>query len=112
MAGRAARAAPTTLRVSHGYRIGYMPLAVMRDRKLIEAHAAKAGLGELSLEWRIADGGNNINDAMLAGALDIAGIGIPGYLVLRDRTRKQEVVALSSLTTGSLWLNTVDPRIK
>lgn len=114
LAGRAARGAPGPLRLSHGYSIGYLPLMVMRDHKLIEAHAAKAGLGDLALEWRIADGGNNINDAMLAGALDIAGVGIPGYLVLRDRTRgrRQEVVALSSLTAGSLWLNTINPRIK
>ena len=30
-------------------------------------------------KWSIVDGGNNINDAMLAGVLDIAGIGIPGF---------------------------------
>ncbi len=114
LASGVARAGGGPLRLSHGYSIGYLPLMVMRDRKLIEAHAARAGLGELALEWRIADGGNNINDAMLAGALDIAGTGIPGYLVLRDRTRgkRQEVTSISSLTTGSLWLNTTDPRIK
>jgi len=87
-----ARAATARLRISHGYSIGYLPLMVMRDQSLIEKQATKAGLGTVQVEWRIEDGGNNINDAMLAGALDIAGIGIPGYLVLRDRTlgRKQE----------------------
>jgi NitT/TauT family transport system substrate-binding protein len=111
---RPARAATTRLRVSHGYSIGYLPLMVMRDQSLIEKHAAKAGLGDLQVEWRIEDGGNNINDAMLAGALDIAGIGIPGYLVLRDRTlgRRQEMTGISAIQAGALWLNTIDPRIK
>ena len=102
------------LRVSHGYSIGYLPLMVMREHGLIEKHAAAAGLGPLTVEWQVIDGGNNINDGMLAGLLDIAGIGIPGYLVLRDRTlgKRQEMTAISALQAGALWLNTIDPRIK
>jgi len=91
-----------------------LPLMVMRQRQLIEQHAARAGLGDLVTEWTIIDGGNNINDAMLAGAVDIAGIGIPGFLVLRDRTlgRPQEMTGISALNSGSLWLNTINPRIR
>src|ERR1700733_5920961 len=102
------------LRVSHGYSIGYLPLMVMRDQHLIEKHASDLGVGKITVEWQIQDGGNNINDAMLAGALDIAGIGIPGFLVLRDRTlgRRQEMVGISALDSGALWLNTTNPRIK
>jgi NitT/TauT family transport system substrate-binding protein len=104
----------TRLRVSHGYSIGFLPLMVMRDQKLIEKHAARIGLSPLTIEWTVVDGGNNINDAMLAGALDIAGIGIPGFLVLRDRTigRPQEMIGISALDAGSLWLNTINPRIR
>jgi len=102
------------VRISHGYSIGYLPLMVMRDQKLIEKHAASVGLGAMTVEWTVIDGGNNINDAMLAGALDIAGIGIPGFLVLRDRTlgRPLEMIGISALDSGSLWLNTIDPRIR
>lgn len=111
---RPALAETTRLRVSYGYSIGYLPLMVMRDQGLIEKHAAKAGLGAVTVEWQVLDGGNNINDGMLAGALDIAGIGIPGYLVLRDRTlgKRQEMSSISALNGGALWLNTIDPRIK
>jgi NitT/TauT family transport system substrate-binding protein len=111
---RPARAETDRVRVSHGYSIGYLPLMVMKDQSLLEKHAAKLGLGTLQVEWQVLDGGNNINDAMLAGALDIAGIGIPGYLVLRDRTlgKRQEMTGISALNGGALWLNTIDPRIK
>lgn len=110
----AARAATREIRISHGYSTGYLPLMVMRDQGLIEKQAAKAGLGTLSITWRVEDGGNNINDAMLAGVLDIAGVGMPGYLVLRDRTlgKRQEVIGITALNSGSLWLNTINPRIK
>ena len=109
-----ARADVTHLRMSHGYSTGYLPMMVMRDQHLLEKHAARAGLGTITIDWRVEDGGNIINDAMLAGVLDIAGIGVPGYLVLHDRTvgKKQEVIGISALNTGSLWLNSVNPRLK
>ena len=108
------RAETGKLRVSHGYSIGYLPLMVMRDQGLIEKHAAQAGLGKIAVEWQVQDGGNNINDAMLAGALDVAGTGIPGFLVLRDRTRgrRQEMRGIGALNGGALWLNSIDPRIR
>lgn len=111
---RAARAATERLRVSYGYSVGYLPLMIMREQSLIEKHAAAIGAGKPQVEWRIEDGGNNINDAMLAGALDIAAIGIPGYLVLRDRTlgKRQAVTAISAVQSGALWLNTINPRIR
>jgi NitT/TauT family transport system substrate-binding protein len=115
LAGRRVRADEATkLRISHGYSVGYLPLMIMRDRGLIEKHAAQIGPGKLTVEWQVLDGGNNINDAMLAGALDIAAIGIPGFLVLRDRTlgRRQEMIGISALDSGALWLNTINPRIK
>ncbi len=114
LAASRAKAETTRVRLSHGYSIGYLPLMIMRDQHLLEKHAAKLGLGGISTEWQVLDGGNNINDAMLSGVLDIAGIGIPGYLVLRDRTlgKKQEMTAISALDGGALWLNTIDPRIK
>ena len=114
LAAGPARAESATLRVSHGYSVGYLPLMVMRDHALIEKHAASLGLGKTAVEWQIQDGGNNINDAVLAGVLDIAGIGLPGYLVLRDRTlgRRQEMVGIGALSSGALWLNTIDPRIR
>ncbi len=114
MLSRPALAAARTLRVSHGFSIGYLPLMVMRDQQLIEAQSAALGAGPLQVEWQVQDGGNNINDALLAGALDVAGTGTPGFLVLRDRTlgRRTEVVGVAGLYSGALWLNTIDPQIR
>src|SRR3982074_1004090 len=83
----AARAETGELRVSKGFGLHYMPLYIMEKLKLVEKHAAAAGLGDVKVSYRVIDGGNVINDAMLAGVLDIATGGVPGFLTLWDKTR-------------------------
>ena len=73
----------TEIRLSHGYGLLYLPLMMLRDRKLLEKHAAAAGLGPVTTSWQLLDGGNVVNDAMLAGAIGIAGTGAPGFVTPR-----------------------------
>ena len=112
---RPARAEAAQLRLSHGYGILYLPLMVMRDRKLLEAELDRAGLPKPEVTWQTLDGGNVINDAMLAGAMDIAGTGAPGFVTLWAKARgipRAEVVGLCGLSTCALSLNTNRPGIK
>ena len=103
------------LRVSRGFGIHYLPLYVMERQKLVEKHAAAAGLGQVKASYRTIDGGNIINDAMLSGALDIAAIGVPGFLTLWDKARTipgREVIGLAGVGSGSVWLVTRNPKVK
>ncbi|MFY0022247.1 hypothetical protein ABTQ05_20180, partial [Acinetobacter baumannii] len=66
-------------------------------------------------KWVLLDGGNVINDAMLAGNLDIAGTGAPGFVTLWSKAQgipRSEVVGLGALSTSPLWLNTNNPNVK
>ena len=113
--GGPAGADVTELRISRGYGIHYLPLYLMEHEKLIEKHARAAGLGELKVIWRAIDGGNVINDAMISGSLDIAAIGVPGFLTLWAKAKgnpKLEVLGLGGVGSGSLYLNTRNPEIK
>ena len=109
--GAAALAEVGEVRISKGYGILYLPLIVMQDRKLLEAEAARRGLGDVKATWLLIDGGNVINDAMLAGTLDIAGTGAPGFVTLWSKAKgsRSEVVGVSALSSTSLWLNTNRP---
>ena len=110
-----ARAEAGQLRLSHGYGILYLPLMVVRDRKLLEGQLAKAGLPKAEVTWQLLDGGNVINDAMLAGALDIAGTGSPGFVTLWAKARnipRAAVIGVCGLSTCALTLNTNRPGIK
>ena len=114
LAAAPARAEANEVRLSHGYGIHYLPLMVMRDRKLLEKHAEAKGVGPLQLSWRTLDGGNTINDAMLSGALDIAGTGAPGFITLwaKARNANSAVTGVCGLGNGALWLNANKPEIK
>ena len=110
-----AHAEASSIRISHGYGILYLPLMVMRDQNLIEKQAKKMGLGDVKTTWLTLDGGNVINDAMLAGSLDVAGTGAPGFITLWSKAQgipRSEVIGLGALSTASLWLNTNNPNVK
>ena len=112
---RPARAEASQVRLSHGYGLLYLPLMILRDRKLLEKHGDAAGLGTLDVTWQLLDGGNVINDAMLAGALDIAGTGSPGFVTLWAKARgiaRSEIIGVCGLSTCALALNTNRPEIK
>src|ERR1700737_1002911 len=105
------RAEASEIRLSRGYGILYLPLYVIEQQKMIEKRARAAGLGEVKVNWRMVDGGNVINDAMLAGALDVAAIGVPGFLTLWAKAKNSprlEIIGLSGLSTTSLFLNTTN----
>ena len=110
-----ARAEVSEVAISKGYGILYLPLIVMEDQKLLEKQAEKAGLGKVAVKWRVLDGGNVINDAMMAGSLDFAGTGAPAFVALWSKARaipKSAVIGISALSATSLYLNSNNPQIK
>ncbi len=114
-AGQGARAETTELRISRGFGIHFLPMYILEKLKLVEKHAAAAGLGDVKVTYRVIDGGNIINDAMLSGALDIATGGVPGFLALWDKARgipQSEVLGLSGVGGGAVWLITRNPAVK
>lgn len=109
-----ARAEVHELRVSTGFGIDFLPLIVMEHDHLIQKQARAAGLGDLKVTWRVVDGGNNINDAMLSGALDFASIGVPGFALMWSKTKgtPQEIKGVAAVCTMAAYLNTRNPKVK
>ena len=110
-----ARAEVSEVRISHGYGVLYLPLMIMASEKLVEKHARAAGLGEVRAEYKVLDGGNVINDAMLAGALDIASVGVAGFLTLWAKAKDNpalEIRGLSGMSSSSVYLMTRNPNVK
>src|SRR6267154_5783432 len=111
----AAYAEVSSVRISYGYGILYLPLMVMDREQLLEKRAKAAGLPDVKVEWKTFDGGNVINDAMLAGALDIAGIGVPGFLTLWAKAKDNpavEVRGLTGMSSSSMYLMTRNANVK
>jgi NitT/TauT family transport system substrate-binding protein len=93
--------------------VGFLPLLVMEKHRLIEKHAAAAGVENLTVRWVDLGGPSVVNDALLSGAADYAAAGPPAMLTLWDRTRDSIGVAgVAAMTSLPMYLNTSAPHLR
>jgi NitT/TauT family transport system substrate-binding protein len=103
----------TELKVARQYGIGYLPMMIMEDQKLIEKAAAASGVPNLKVTWAQFAGGNVMNDALLSGSLDFASGGVAPFVTLWAKTRgNYNVKAAAALNSMPLYLNTTNPNVK
>jgi NitT/TauT family transport system substrate-binding protein len=105
----------TQLRISRGFGVHYLPLYVMEAKGLLQKRAAAEGLGDIKTEYFLIDGGNHINDAMLAGSIDIASTGTGGFLTLWAKAKgnaKLEVIGLGGSASGGMTMTSRNPAMK
>ena len=113
LVGGAARAEVTELRLAQQYGIGYLPLHVVENQKLVQKHAQKAGITISKVSWAKFAAGNAMNEAILSGSLDIASGGVGPLLTIWSKTKgRQEVKGVASLNSMPLYLNTNNPNVK
>src|SRR6185436_1615034 len=72
--------------------VGFLPLLVMRDLKLIEKHASAAGRQDLTVRW-----------------IELGG---PAVITLWDRTRgSADVRGVAAMSSLPMYLNTTNPAL-
>ncbi|WP_050478360.1 ABC transporter substrate-binding protein [Herbaspirillum rhizosphaerae] len=100
------------IRIAQQFGIGYLILDVVQDQKLIEKYGKQQGL-DIKVEWNSISGATAMNEALLAGALDVVSAGMPPMLTLWDRTRgRQNVKAIASLGSMPNYLLSNNPKVK
>lgn len=100
------------IRIAEQYGIVYLLLNVARDQELIEKHGKAAGV-DIKVDWAKLSGGSAVNDALLSGAVDIAGAGVGPLLTIWDRTKgKQNVKGVASLGNFPYYLVSNNPSVK
>ncbi len=72
--------APAKIRISLQYGLGYAPLQIMKEKKLIEKY-----LPGIEVEWIQLGTGGLIRESLIAGDLDAGFMGIPPYLIAWDK---------------------------
>jgi NitT/TauT family transport system substrate-binding protein len=103
------------LRISRGFGVHYLPLYVIEAKGLLQMQAAAEGLGDIKPEFLLIDGGNNINDAILSGAVDIASTGTGGFLTLWAKTKgnpRLEVIGLGGSASGGMTMTSRNPAMR
>ena len=107
-----ARAEMSEIKVAQQYGIGYLPLMIMEEQKLIEKHAKAAGM-DVTVSWAKFAGGNVMNDALLSNSLQFASGGVGPLVTLWARTKGNlDVKGVGALNSMPLYLNTRNPAVK
>jgi NitT/TauT family transport system substrate-binding protein len=100
------------IRIAEQFGVVYLLLNVARDQQLIEKHGKQQGV-DVKVEWTQLSGGSAVNDALLSGAIDIAGAGVGPLLTLWDRTHgRQNVKGVASLGNFPYYLVSNNPKVK
>lgn len=98
--------------IAQQFGIGYLILDVVKDQKLIEEHGKAQGL-DIKVDWRTISGATAMNEALLAGSLDIVSAGVPPMLTVWDRTKgRQNVKAVAALGSLPNYLLSNNPDVK
>lgn len=101
------------VRIAEQFGVSYLLLNIAKDLKLIEKNAAAQGLDKVNVEFIKLSGGAAVNDALLAGQIDIAGAGVGPLLTIWDRTHgKQNVRGVASLGNFPNYLISTNPKVK
>jgi NitT/TauT family transport system substrate-binding protein len=103
-----------TLRIPLGAGgVGFLPLLVMKERALIEKHAAALGIDELEVRWIDLGGPAVMNDALLSGSVDFIAAGPPAFITLWDRTRgSADVRGVAAMSSLPMYLNTTAEHLR
>ena len=112
-AAGAARAEVDVVRIPKGAGgVGFLPLIVMEEKKLVEAEAQKMGLA-LKAEYIKLGGPAVVNDMLLSGAAHFAPAAPPAFITIWDRTRaNMKVMGVACMTSIPMYLNTKAPHLK
>ncbi|MQA23058.1 ABC transporter substrate-binding protein [Rugamonas rivuli] len=100
------------IRIVEQFGVVYLLLNIAQDQQLIEKQGRKNGV-DVKVEWTQLSGGSAVNDALLSGAIDIAGAGVGPLLTVWDRTSgKQNVKGVASLGSFPYYLVSNNPKVK
>ncbi len=101
------------VRFAQQFGLLYLPMHVVVDKKMVQACAKDAGLGDVKVTMHRFSGGAAVNQALLSRNVDFAAGGIGPLLKLWDKTKgRLNVRAMTTLSAMPLKLNTNDPSIK
>jgi NitT/TauT family transport system substrate-binding protein len=111
--GRIERAQrPGELGIGVGHGIGFLPLFIAQDFRLLEKHAKAAGLNA-KLTLRRFPTVLPMRQALARGEIAAGAYGLPAFLLARNAARPpEELLAVSGITTLPLVLLTARPNIR
>lgn len=106
-----ARAEVSEVTVARLYGIAFLHVTMLDELKLIEKHAKALGLPDLKVTFQQLASTGALTDALLSGTLHVASGGVPGLLLLWDKTNGG-MRGFGALNALNQYLLTNNPNIK
>ena len=102
------------IRISRTTTMAYLPLMVVEHEKLLEKHAAQAGIPNLKVSVHTFTGPSAQFDALFSGNVDVVAVGSTALITLWARTKgtANEVKGISALASMPITLSTKNPNVK
>ena len=102
------------VRITKQFGVGFLPLMVMEDQKLVEKQSKAAGLSEVKGVFMTLSNPASMNDGLLSGQIDFGTNGPPGVITIWARTKgsANEVKGVAGMVLTPMWLNVNNPAIK
>ncbi len=107
----AVQAEVSSIKIGRSFSLGQLPAIIMEKNKLVEKHAEAAGIPGLKVEWATFAGAGAENDALLSGSVHFTLNGVPGLLILWDKTKGQ-VRGVAAADAESMFLNIRNPKVQ
>lgn len=101
------------IRIAEQFGVGYLPLMVMQDKKLIEKHAVALGLPAPKIQWKRLGVASAMADGLLSGSIDFISGGVPTLVLLWSKTKGNiGVKAVGAMNSQPIVLTTRNPNVK
>jgi NitT/TauT family transport system substrate-binding protein len=102
------------IRISRTTTMAYLPLMVVEHERLLEKHAAAAGIPNLKASVHTFTGPSAQFDALFSGNVDVVAVGSTALITLWARTKgtANEVKGVSALSSMPIALSTRNPQVK
>lgn len=105
--------AQTPVKIGIGFGVGFLPMFIADDMKLVEKHAKAAGL-DVAANYQRFSGSAAMQDAVLSGAVDMGVYGVPAILIAWDKAKNtpQQIFGIAGVNASPLTLVTNKPDVK
>jgi NitT/TauT family transport system substrate-binding protein len=105
--------AQTPVKIGIGFGIGFLPMFIADELKLVEKHGKEEGL-DLRATYQRFSGSSAMQDAILSGAVDMGVYGVPALLIVWDKAHgsPQQVIGVAGVNASPLVLVTNKPDAK
>lgn len=98
-------AAQTEVKIGIGFGIGFLPMFIADELKLVEKQAKAAGL-DVTASYRRFSGSSAMQDAVLSGSVDVGVYGVAAMLIAWDKARNspQQIFGIAGVNSSPLIL--------